>query len=112
MHKSMPSSFKVLTTCVHCAASVAVWDKVMLEAYCWCPKQQMQQMLSSFPYAQAGLPDPNSTVLKSWDFSSCMLSSSVTNCYGAKQWGWEDISTTEAVTQAEQAWREGGSGMT
>lgn len=88
-------------------ASFAVWDKVMLEVYCWCPEQQLQQLLATFPYAQAGLTAPNPTVLRSWNYSAYMLSSSVTNCYGAAQWGWDNISSTAAVTQAEQAWREG-----
>uniref|UniRef100_A0A383VBB1 Berberine/berberine-like domain-containing protein n=1 Tax=Tetradesmus obliquus TaxID=3088 RepID=A0A383VBB1_TETOB len=82
------------------------WDEVMLEVYCWCPEQQMQQLLATFPYAQAGLPAPNLIVLRSWNYSAYMLSSSVTNCYGAAQWGWENISSTAAVTQAEHAWRE------
>ncbi|WIA15478.1 hypothetical protein OEZ85_002118 [Tetradesmus obliquus] len=88
------------------SGSTLVWDKVMLEVYCWCPEQQLQQLLATFPYAQAGLTAPNPTVLCSWNYSAYMLSSSVTNCYGAAQWGSDNISSTAAVTQAEQAWRE------
>lgn len=37
-----------------------------------------------------------------------MLSSAVTNCYGVPddQWTWANVSSSEAVLQAEQAWRD------
>lgn len=77
----------------------------MLEVYCWCSDQQLQAILASFPYNSTGLTAPSKTVTTSWNFSQYMLSSSVTNCYGAEQWSWQNISTTQAVSAAEQDWR-------